>query len=97
MSEADNTSKDARLHAVTWSAASSTTPTKPGRMQKTVVVEVVNRYRDPVYGKYVKRRKRFHAHDEKQRVPHAGSGRDPREPSALAHQALGCRAPHRAS
>lgn len=37
----------------------------PGRMQKTVVVEVVSRYRDPVYGKYVKRRKRFHAHDEK--------------------------------
>ncbi len=36
-----------------------------GRMQKTVVVEVVSRYRDPVYGKYVKRRKRFHAHDEK--------------------------------
>ncbi|MFT3926308.1 MAG: 30S ribosomal protein S17 [Myxococcales bacterium] len=39
--------------------------TKPGRMQKTVVVEVVTRYRDPVYGKYVKNRKRFHAHDEK--------------------------------
>ena len=39
--------------------------TKAGRMQKTVVVEVVRRYRDPVYGKYVKRRKRFHAHDEK--------------------------------
>jgi small subunit ribosomal protein S17 len=36
-----------------------------GRMVKTVVVEVVSRYRDPVYGKYVKRRKRFHAHDEK--------------------------------
>lgn len=39
---------------------------KPGRMAKTVVVEVVNRYRDPVYGKYVKRRKKFHAHDERQ-------------------------------
>jgi len=38
--------------------------TKAGRMQKTVVVEVVSRYRDPVYGKYIKRRKRFHAHDE---------------------------------
>ena len=38
---------------------------KAGRMQKTVVVEVVRRYRDPVYGKYVKRRKRFHAHDER--------------------------------
>ena len=37
----------------------------PGRAQKTVVVEVVGRHRDPMYGKYVKRRKRFHAHDEK--------------------------------
>lgn len=35
-----------------------------GRAKKTVVVEVVRRVRDPVYGKYVKRAKRFHAHDE---------------------------------
>jgi small subunit ribosomal protein S17 len=40
--------------------------TNAGRMQKTVVVEVISRYRDPVYGKYIKRRKRFHAHDEAQ-------------------------------
>ncbi len=37
----------------------------PGRAKKTVVVEVVSRVRDPFYGKYVSRRKRFHAHDEK--------------------------------
>ncbi len=37
----------------------------PGRAQKTVVVEVVRRFRDPVYGKYVKRKKKLHAHDEK--------------------------------
>ena len=37
-----------------------------GRAKKTLVVEVVRRFRDPFYGKYVKRRKRFHAHDEKQ-------------------------------
>jgi len=37
----------------------------PGRTQKTIVVEVVRRYRDPVYGKYVKRRAKYHAHDEK--------------------------------
>lgn len=36
----------------------------PGRAKKTVVVEVQRRYRDPVYGKYVKSRKRYHAHDE---------------------------------
>ena len=35
-----------------------------GRAKKTLVVEVVRRLRDPVYGKYVKRRKRFHVHDE---------------------------------
>ena len=39
---------------------------KPGRAQKTIIVEVVSRVRDPFYGKYVKRRKKFHAHDEKQ-------------------------------
>lgn len=38
--------------------------TKPGRAKKTIVVEVSRRFRDPVYGKYVKRRKKFHAHDE---------------------------------
>ena len=35
-----------------------------GRARQTVVVEVVRRFRDPLYGKYVKRRKKFHAHDE---------------------------------
>ncbi len=37
----------------------------PGRAQKTVVVEVERRFRDPKYGKYVKTRKRYHAHDER--------------------------------
>ena len=36
-----------------------------GRAQQTVVVEVVRRTRDRFYGKYVKRRKKYHAHDEK--------------------------------
>jgi len=35
------------------------------KMQKTVVVEVVNARRDPLYGKYVRTRARFKAHDEK--------------------------------
>jgi small subunit ribosomal protein S17 len=35
-----------------------------GRAKKTVTVEVVRRVRDAVYGKYVKTRKRYHAHDE---------------------------------
>jgi small subunit ribosomal protein S17 len=37
-----------------------------GRAKKTVTVEVQRRYRDPVYGKYVKSRKKYHAHDEKE-------------------------------
>jgi small subunit ribosomal protein S17 len=35
------------------------------KMKKTVVVEVVNYSRDPLYGKYVKDRTRYKAHDEK--------------------------------
>jgi small subunit ribosomal protein S17 len=35
------------------------------RAQQTVVVEVIRRTRDPFYGKYVKNKKKFHAHDEK--------------------------------
>ncbi len=34
------------------------------KMQKTVVVEVVNHSRDPLYGKYVRSRARYKAHDE---------------------------------
>jgi len=35
------------------------------KMQKTVVVEVVTHSRDPLYGKYVRSRARYKAHDEK--------------------------------
>ena len=35
------------------------------RPKKTVVVEVERRYRHATYGKYVKSRKKYHAHDEK--------------------------------
>jgi small subunit ribosomal protein S17 len=38
----------------------------PGRAKKTVIVEVARRHRDPVYGKYLKTRKKYHAHDEKE-------------------------------
>jgi small subunit ribosomal protein S17 len=34
------------------------------KMQKTVVVEVVTHSRDPLYGKYVRSRARYKAHDE---------------------------------
>ena len=35
------------------------------KMDKTVVVEITRRYRHPVYGKYVKRSKKYHVHDER--------------------------------
>ena len=35
------------------------------KMQKTVIVEVVRFKRDTVYKKYIRVRKRHHAHDEK--------------------------------
>lgn len=38
---------------------------KSAKMAKTVVVEVVRSVRHPVYGKFVRVRKRYKAHDEK--------------------------------
>lgn len=35
------------------------------KMQKTVVVEVVRAVRHPIYGKYVRVRRKYKAHDEK--------------------------------
>jgi small subunit ribosomal protein S17 len=35
------------------------------KMNKTVTVEVVSSRKDPLYGKYVRTRARFKAHDEK--------------------------------
>ncbi|WP_394832396.1 30S ribosomal protein S17 [Pendulispora rubella] len=35
------------------------------KMDKTVVVEVVISRRDPLYGKYIRQRARYKAHDEK--------------------------------
>ena len=38
---------------------------RTNKMDKTVVVEVVQKVLDPRYKKYVRRRKRYMAHDEK--------------------------------
>ncbi len=35
------------------------------KMDKTVVVQVTRRLRHPIYGKVVKRRPKFYAHDER--------------------------------
>ena len=36
------------------------------KMQKTIVVEVERRVKHPLYGKFIRRRTKLHAHDEKQ-------------------------------
>ncbi|MBC7174284.1 MAG: 30S ribosomal protein S17 [Polyangiaceae bacterium] len=37
-----------------------------GRAKQTVVIEVIRKYRDPFYGKYIKKRTKYHAHDEQE-------------------------------
>ena len=39
---------------------------KAGSPGSPVTVMVERRFRDPVYGKYVKSRRKYHAHDEKE-------------------------------
>ncbi|MBN1783980.1 MAG: 30S ribosomal protein S17 [Alphaproteobacteria bacterium] len=34
------------------------------KMDKTVVVEVERRFKHPLYGKYIRTHKKYHAHDE---------------------------------
>lgn len=34
------------------------------KMDKTIIVTVVRKLRHPIYGKYIKKTKKFHAHDE---------------------------------
>jgi small subunit ribosomal protein S17 len=53
------------------------------KMDKTVVVEVVSLRRDPVYGKYLKHRERYKAHDEKNEF-HTGDKVEIREHRALS-------------
>jgi small subunit ribosomal protein S17 len=34
------------------------------KMDKSIVVEITRRYQHSMYGKYIKRSKKFHVHDE---------------------------------
>ena len=40
---------------------------KSTKSNKTIVVEVIRKYRHPFYGKVIRRSKKYHAHDEKNR------------------------------
>ncbi|MCS6858545.1 MAG: 30S ribosomal protein S17 [Sandaracinaceae bacterium] len=64
MSTQANASKRGRRKTLIGCVVSDTA--NPGRARKTIVVEVVRQVRDPVYGKYVKKRKRYHVHDERE-------------------------------
>jgi len=33
------------------------------KMDKTIVVEITRRFRHPIYGKYIRRSKKYHVHD----------------------------------
>jgi small subunit ribosomal protein S17 len=54
------------------------------KMDKTVTVEVVSSRRDPLYGKYVRTRARFKAHDEKNEMK-AGDEVEIQEHRPLSH------------
>ena len=58
------------------------------KMQKTVTVLVERRVKHPLYGKFVTRTKKYHAHDESRRIPRRRSGRDRGVPAAFEDQGL---------
>ncbi len=60
--EADQSQKDHAQHGFRRKMLGRVVSAK---MQKTVVVEVVSHSRDPLYGKYVRSRSRYKAHDER--------------------------------
>lgn len=55
------------------------------KMQKTVVVEVVRSVRHAVYGKYIRQRKKYKAHDETQQYK-AGDVVEIREHRAISRE-----------
>jgi hypothetical protein len=52
------------------------------KMDKTVTVLVERRVKHPIYGKFVTRSSKYHAHDEKNEYKVGDSGRDRRLPQA---------------
>ncbi len=59
----ENTSEDTRGRQRHLRGRVVNDTKNPNRAKMTVVVEVVRRFRDPFYGKYVKQKKKYHAHD----------------------------------
>ena len=59
MSEAVTTSIDRNLRKIRIGVVSS------NKMDKSIVVKVERKVKHPLYGKFVKKSTKFHAHDEK--------------------------------
>jgi small subunit ribosomal protein S17 len=66
MTETQNTEETTRGNRRKLTGRIVSDTANPGRAKKTVTVVVERRFRDPVYGKYVKSRAKYHAHDEKE-------------------------------
>ena len=62
------------------------------KMDKTVVVRVVHRVRSAQYLKYMTKRVKYKAHDEKNEYKTGDTRRDRRVSAAVARQALACHA-----
>ena len=58
------------------------------KMEKTIVVEVEDRVKHPLYGKVIRRTSKVKAHDEAQHRRHRRPRPHQRDPSAQRHQAL---------
>ena len=74
-------------------ANTKTTRTLTGRvvsdkMNKTVTVLIERRVTHPMYGKIMTRSKKYHAHDENERVPRGRPGADRGMPPDFADQGL---------
>lgn len=62
MSEVVTTSIDRNLRKIRIGVVSS------NKMDKSIVVKVERKVKHPLYGKFVKKSTKFHAHDEKMSV-----------------------------
>ena len=58
------------------------------KMDKTIVVEVEDRVKHPLYGKVIRRTSKVKAHDEAEHRRHRRPRPDQRDPSPQRHQAL---------
>ena len=60
------------------------------KMDKTIVAKVERRVQHPIYKKFIRRSKKYHAHDETNAFRASRREReDPRVPSAVEDQELG--------